>query len=239
MTAGYDRRPAIHHLNVSIAPGSLFAVIGPNGGGKSTLLKTLMGLLVPMSGDFQFSPEASIAYLPQISELDRSFPMTVLDMVLMGAWPKNGFFRNLSGNVRSQAIRALEQVGMQAFAHRSIAALSTGQFQRALFARLLLQDAAIYFLDEPFSAIDTRTCADLLRIIVDWHRRGKTILCVLHDMAQVRSHFPHTMVLARELIGFGETAEVLSASILEEARHRAEEWHDHADECAIEPAVLP
>jgi len=238
LTAGYDRRPAIHHLNASIDPGSLIAVIGPNGGGKSTLLKTLMGLLVPMSGSYHLSSASSIAYLPQISEVDRSFPITVFDTVLMGAWPRSGFFRFVSGEIRKRAFLALEQVGMQAFAQQSIAALSIGQFQRVLFARLLLQDTKIYLLDEPLSAIDQRTCADLLKIIGEWHRLGKIVLCVLHDMEQVRHHFPQTMLLARELIGFGETSEILCTAKLDQARRRAEEWHDHADECAIEPMVF-
>lgn len=236
LTAGYDRRPAIHHLTASIAEKSLLAIIGPNGGGKSTLLKTLAGLLIPMSGHIQQPDEASIAYLPQMSEMDRSFPITVFDTILMGAWPQSGFFRALDKDIFKRAQRALEAVGMSAFQHQSIRALSTGQFQRVLFARLILQDATIYLLDEPFSAIDQKTSADLLNIIRLWHEKGKTILCVLHDIDQVRQYFPQTMLLARELIGMGTTAEILHPQNMEQARRLAEKWQDHAEECLAEQA---
>jgi zinc/manganese transport system ATP-binding protein len=235
LTAGYERHPAIHHIDTVFKDGSLTAIIGPNGGGKSTLLKALVGLIKPMSGSINFSTSARhrMAYLPQQSAIDRSFPITVEDVVLMGHWRKIGFFKSITAGHRQQALAALEQVGMAAFAHRPIATLSTGQFQRVLFARLMIEDVDFYLLDEPFSAIDSRTIKDLMRIIRLWGREGKTVLCVLHDMQQVREHFPQALLLAREIIIHDQTDRALTESNLRKASDIASTWHDHAEECQV------
>jgi len=239
LTAGYERRPAIHHIDTMFKSGSLTAIIGPNGGGKSTLLKTLVGLIKPMSGSIRFEPPARrhIAYLPQLSEIDRSFPIRVEDVVLMGHWRQAGFFKSITRDARRQAMAALEQVGMEAFAHRPIAALSTGQFQRVLFARLMIEDAACYLLDEPFSAIDNRTIHDLTHVIQSWSTSGKTVLCVLHDMQQVREHFPNALLLARSMVAHGSTETVLTDINLRKASDIAGTWHDHAEECHLPEAA--
>jgi zinc/manganese transport system ATP-binding protein len=117
------------------------------------------------------------------------------------------------------------------FGHRTLDTLSGGQFQRALFARLVLQDAPVILLDEPFAGVDTRTCADLLALMHGWHTQGRTVLAVLHDMAQVRQHFPHTLLLARELVAAGPTAQVLTDAHLQRARHLNEAFDDDAPEC--------
>lgn len=238
LTAGYERRPAIHHISATFEDGSLTAIAGPNGGGKSTFLKALVGLLPSMSGEMVFSGQhaacCKTAYLPQMSEIDRSFPMSVTDVVLMGCWRQSGFFSRLTTRQRKRAAQALEQVGMSAFAHRPIAALSVGQFQRVLFARLMVEDAACYLLDEPFSAIDSRTTKDLLAIIRGWQEAGKTVLCVLHDMRQVQDYFPQAMLLAREVIAFGKTTDVLTEAHMRKAASMANIWHDHADECHVD-----
>jgi zinc/manganese transport system ATP-binding protein len=233
ITSGYDRHPAIHHISGEFKDGSLTAIIGPNGSGKSTLLKTIAGFIKPMSGELSFSDpnKKHIGYLPQIAEIDRSFPLSVYDVVMMGYWPSNGVFSGISTTQRQQALAALENVGMGAFAHRSIGALSSGQFQRVLFARLMLQNADILLLDEPFSAIDARTAHDLLHLVEAWNKQGKTILCVLHDMDQVKHHFPETLILAREVIAWGPTVSMLNDKHLGAAQERAEHWHDHADAC--------
>jgi zinc/manganese transport system ATP-binding protein len=238
LTLGYDRHPAVHHLSCDIASGALVAVVGPNGAGKSTLLKALVGELSPLQGDFQLKdgPDG-IAYLPQQSELDRSFPVGVFDMVAMGLWRELGPFGGLT---RSQAQRvgtALEAVGLSGFETRQIGALSGGQLQRARFARMMLQDAPLLLLDEPFNAIDSRTTEDLAALVLGWHAEGRTILAVLHDLDLVRRHFPECLLLAREPVGFGKTTEVLTAERLAAARRLAANFDDAAPVCHRHPAA--
>lgn len=233
ITAGYDRHPALHHISGTFKDGSLTAVIGPNGSGKSTLLKTIANLMKPMSGEIKFTTQNKkrIGYLPQIVEIDRSFPLSVYDVVMMGHWPRCGMFKAVTKQQREQALAALDEVGMHAFAGRLVGALSSGQFQRVLFARLMLQDADILLLDEPFSAIDARTAHDLLHLVEAWNKKGKTILTVLHDMEQVKHHFPETLILAREVISWGPTASALTDKHLASAQSLAEHWHDEAHAC--------
>jgi zinc/manganese transport system ATP-binding protein len=141
----------------------------------------------------------------------------------------------VAANELQKALEALSAVGLDGFENRHIGALSAGQFQRVLFARLLLQDAKVILLDEPFTAIDARTTRDLLDIVARWHGDGRTVIAVLHDFEQVRAHFPETMLIARELIGWGPTAEVMSAANLMTARAMAERWDEDAAIC--EPAA--
>lgn len=233
LTVGYDRHPAVHHINGSFETGSMTAVVGPNGGGKSTLLKALIGFLRPMSGriDFNAIMSCDIAYLPQQSEVDRSFPLSVLDVVMLGYWAKTGAFSTTTQAQREGAIAALEKTGMVAFAERPISALSTGQWQRVLFARLLVQNARVLLLDEPFAAIDGRTTHDLMHILQHMQQHGKTVIAVMHDYPLVREHFPQALMLARELIGWGPTEQVLSDKNLARASSLAGKWVEHAAEC--------
>lgn len=213
LTLGYDRHPAVHHLEADIAEGSLTAIVGPNGAGKSTLLKGVIGTLAPLEGRIALGGlrRDDIAYLPQQSDIDRSFPIPVLDLVAMGLWREIGPFGRLRPHHRHRVATALSAVGLTGFEARPIGALSGGQMQRALFARLLLQEARLVLLDEPFTAIDARTLADLLGIVRRWHGEGRTVLAVLHDLETVRAHFPETLMLARTLVAHGPTAEVLTA----------------------------
>lgn len=231
LTLGYDRHPAIHHLDGSICAGDLLALVGPNGAGKSTLLKGLAGELSPFDGRIErAAAEDAVAYLPQALELDRSFPLSVLDLVAMGLWRRLGPWRSLRGE-RDALGSALARVGLAGFEHRRIGTLSGGQFQRALFARLIVQDAKVILLDEPFTGVDARTVGDLLALIHGWHARGRTVVAALHDLAQVRAHFPKTLMLARETIAWGRTAEVLTPRNLERARGLSEAWDEAAAIC--------
>ena len=233
VTLGYDRHPAVHHLTGSFATGSLTAVVGPNGAGKSTLLKGLVGRLAPLDGRLERNGlrQGDIAYLPQQAEIDRSFPISVLDTVLLGHWRTIGLFRPVTRAQRRQAEEALRAVGLGDFGRRPIASLSAGQFQRVLFARMLVQDCAVILLDEPFTAIDAKTSADLLRVVGAWHGEGRTVIAVLHDLDQVRENFPDTLVIAREPVAWGTTSEALRAEHLFEARQMAEAWDDGAEVC--------
>ena len=240
LTLGYDRHPAIHHLNLTIPPGDLLAIVGPNGAGKSTLLKALAGELPPLGGVVHLPGAAdTVAYLPQQSEIDIDFPITVFDLVALGLWREVGAFGAI-GRAEAERVRAaLVRVGLAGFEQRTIGSLSGGQFQRARFARLSLQDAPVLLLDEPFTAIDSRTTEDLLRVVVDWHCDGRTVVAVLHDLEQVRRHFPACLLIAREPIAYGETASVLTRENLRLARHSSEAFDDHASVCHRDPEPRP
>ncbi len=233
LTLGYDGHPAVHHLDAEIQRGAMLAVVGPNGAGKSTLLKGIAGMLRPVDGEVRLTGFArgDIAYLPQQAEIDRSFPISVFDMAAMGLWPEIGAFGSLFGPRGERVFRALTTVGLAGFQRRPIGTLSGGQFQRALFARLLLQDAPIVLLDEPFAAVDDKTAADLINIVAHWNAEQRTVLAVLHDMEQVHNHFPETLLLSRELIARGPTAEVLTAENLLKARQKTEAFDDFATVC--------
>lgn len=236
LTLGYDRHPAVHHLHGEIPRGALVAVAGPNGAGKSTLLKALIGDNRPLQGEFNLAiARDRIAYLPQQSELDTSFPVSVFDMVAMGLWRRVGGFGGLSRSQRIEVEHTIEQVGLKGLEHRPIGTLSGGQLQRARFARLILQDCELLLLDEPFNAIDSRTTDDLIELIIEWHAEGRTILAVLHDLERIRRFFPECLLLAREVIAYGPTPEVLTAERLARARAVTETFHENAPVCHRHP----
>ncbi|RAI58946.1 metal ABC transporter ATP-binding protein [Roseicella frigidaeris] len=223
LTVSYGRRPAVHHLSGRFAPGSLTAVVGPNGAGKSTLLRTLAGLQQPESGRVE-GAAGQVALLPQAVALDRAFPIACLDLVLFGLWGESGAFRAVTRAGRERARAALAAVGLGGFEARPVGSLSTGQFQRLLFARLLLQDAPVILLDEPFNALDARTAADLLAMVHRWHGEGRTVIAVLHDLELVQREFPEALLLARDCLGWGPTEAALSAANRLQARRMAEAW---------------
>jgi zinc/manganese transport system ATP-binding protein len=233
LTLGYDRHPAVHHITGEVHRGDLLALVGPNGAGKSTLLKAIVGQLKPLSGSLTLDglKRSDIAYLPQQIDIDRSFPITVFDAVAMGLWRQIGTWRGLDRRLNLAVLEAFATLGLQDLGDRSVGALSGGQFQRVLFARLLLQDAAIILLDEPFRAVDTKTVDDLLRLIHRWHGEGRTVIAALHDLDQVREHFPKTLLLAREVVAWGPTKQVLTAKNLAKSRQLTEAWDEHADVC--------
>ena len=234
VTLGYDRHPAVHHLNGEVATGALLAVIGPNGAGKSTLFRGLAGILKPLSGSIHLGglDIRDIAYLPQSADIDRSFPISVFDFVGTGLWRSVGFFGGMGRAARDKITEALAAVGLNGFENRSIGTLSGGQMQRMLFARVLLQDARLIVLDEPFNAIDAKTSADLLALVKRWHGEGRTVMAALHDMELVRNHFPETLLLARGPVAWGATAEVLTPENMLKARRMCEAFDEHAHECA-------
>ncbi len=233
VTVAYGRHPAVHHVSGILEPGSLTAIAGPNGAGKSTFLRALMGELPLAEGSIDRAGLSirDFAYLPQAADIDRRFPLTVADTVLLGAWRKTGAFGGADAACARDARTALAGVGLSGFEGRPIGSLSAGQFQRVLFARLLLQDAPVIVLDEPFTAIDGRTTRDLLDIVRRWHGDGRTVVAVLHDFEQVRTHFPRTLLLARHAVGWGPTDEVLSPGNLLRARAMAERWDEEAAPC--------
>jgi zinc/manganese transport system ATP-binding protein len=235
LTLGYDRHPAVHHLNGTVESGALVAVVGPNGAGKSTLFKGIVGVIKPLSGQIERDglDARHIAYLPQAAEIDRSFPINVYDMVAMGLWQKAGLFGGIDRAARKKVEQAIMAVGLNGFEHRTIGTLSGGQMQRMLFARLLLQDARVIVLDEPFNAIDAKTMADLLDVVRRWHEEKRTVIAALHDVQLVKAHFPQTLLLARQAVAWGATPDVLTAENLLIARRMCEAFHDDAAACAV------
>jgi zinc/manganese transport system ATP-binding protein len=236
LTLGYDRHPAVHHVSGDVAAGSLMAIVGPNGAGKSTLLKGIAGALTPLEGTISLARGKRLAYLPQSADLDRSFPIHVYDLVAMGLWNIAGIFGRIGRSANARVEEAIAAVGLTGFERRPIGTLSGGQMQRALFARLLLQDADVILLDEPFTAIDARTTADLLALVQRWHGENRTVVAVLHDIDTVRRAFPQTLLLAREAVAWGETDAVLTAANLLKARRMVEAFDSHAAPCERDAA---
>ena len=236
LTVSYQRHPAVHHVSGRFASGTATAIFGPNGAGKSTLLKTIMGALKPDSGSVQLHGigRRELAYLPQQSEVDRSLPVSVIDLVSSGHWRHSGLFGKVGRQQDEASWNALVAVGLEDFATRPISALSSGQFQRVLFARILVQDARLILLDEPFNAVDARTTQDLLQLVDRWRQEGRTLVAVLHDQAQVHSHFPQTLLMAREVIAWGDTADVLTEARLRKASETAAHWLAKAPLCNVD-----
>jgi zinc/manganese transport system ATP-binding protein len=231
LTLGYNRHPAVHHLCGTVQQGSLTAVIGPNGSGKSTLMKGIVGIVPPISGVLTIASGQRIAYLPQLSEVNHNFPARVCDLVALGLWPVLGLLKFFKKSHHQAVCAALAAVGLTGFENRAIDTLSGGQIQRALFARLLLQDADLILLDEPFNAIDTKTVGDLITLIKQWHSEQRTIMVVMHDMALVREHFPHSLLLGRQEIAWGKTDEIATSENLAKARRFTESWNENAPWC--------
>lgn len=231
LTVSYRGHPAVHHVSGTLTPGSFTAVVGPNGAGKSSLLGALAGVL-PYQGHIERpTPGQRMAYLPQAAALDRAFPVQVQEVVASGLWWRTGWWGGLRTAEHQWVRDALARVGLSGFERRWLGELSVGQVQRVLFARVWVQDAGLILLDEPFNAVDARTTADLLSLLGVWREEGRTLLAVLHDLAQVRAHFEQCVLLARECIAWGPTAEVLCAENLTQARQMARSWDESAPLC--------
>lgn len=233
LSLGYDSVPAVHRFSGTMRRGTMTAVVGPNGSGKTTLMKGIIGALKPLTGTITVTGTArkQIAYLPQQVDIDRSFPISVFDLVSLGLWRTIGAFSALGRGEKKIVEAALAAVGLAGFEGRSIGALSGGQLQRVLFARVLVQDSALILLDEPFSAIDRKTTLDLMKLLNRWHGEGRTILAVMHDIDLVREEFPEAILIAREPVAWGATQEALSAANMLRARAISEEWDDRIGCC--------
>ncbi len=226
LTLRHGATEAVAGLTGTFLPGSLTAVVGPNGAGKTTLLRAIAGLHQRQSGRIDrggLNP-ADIALLPQAGRPDRAFPVTCLDVAAQGLFPRLGTLRAASATQLGRVAAALGTVGLQGREATPIGMLSAGQFQRLLFARLLVQDAALLLLDEPFNAIDEPTEAALLALLRQWHRDGRTVIAVLHDLETVQRNFPDTLLLARRVIDWGPTASVLTPANRRRARFGGDAW---------------
>lgn len=221
LKVSYRSHLALEQVNGCFEEGSLTAIIGPNGGGKSTLLKSILGMVPVSTGSVVIDNRlrGNIAYLPQHTNLDRSFPLVVQDVVASGHCQHEGFFKRFDRKLQLRVEEALDEVGMLDCMNRALDELSGGQFQRVLFARLFLQDADCIFMDEPFTAIDTYTINDLMKIITKWHKAGKTLLIVNHDMDLVQDHFPTSLLVARRILDWGPTKDIVTLENLRRAKN--------------------
>ena len=236
LTLVYDKHPVVHHLTATIEAGDLLAVVGPNGAGKSTLLNALAGLATIDQGSIEGIDPDQVAYLPQQTKIDRTFPITAIELVATGFWQTIGFHHPIGHDDLHQCEEAIAAVGLEGFEKRMLNTLSGGQMQRVLFARVLLQNKSVILLDEPFNAIDSKTIADLTQVIKSWHNDERTVLMVSHDIEYVRQSCPKTLLLARENIGFGRTEDILTSQNLNRAQKMCEAFDESAPWCNREVA---
>lgn len=211
VTVRYGRRVALEAVSGEFTSGSLTAVVGANGAGKTTLLAAIAGVAPLAGGVVDCAARQRLAYLPQLTAIDRDYPTSVSELITLGGWREFGVFRSPGAALRGRAAAAAERVGLTGRLGRPIGEISPGELQRALFARLILQDAAVILLDEPFAAIDAQTMSVLLDQVMQWHREGRTVIAVLHDLHLVQARFPSTLVLARRCVAWGATEVALPA----------------------------
>ncbi|MCI0382679.1 MAG: metal ABC transporter ATP-binding protein [Chlamydiae bacterium] len=223
LTVHYGQAPVLWEVTFAIPAGQTIGIIGPNGAGKSSLLKAMMGMVKPTSGNIAFfgSPLktalARIAYIPQRTSVDWDFPICVLEVVLMGRYRKLGFLKWPKKKDKELAMEALKKVGMESFFNRHINQLSGGQQQRVFLARALLQEVDIYFMDEPFSGVDMATEKMIIALFHELKKEGKTLFIVHHDLATVSQYFDWIILLNTCLIASGLTQEVFNEENLKRA----------------------
>lgn len=220
LSVHFEDRSALEDVTLAFMPGQMTALVGPNGAGKSTLLKCLAGILRPTHGSVLLDgqpvsrPTATVAYVPQRSDVDWTFPISVLDVALQGRSLHRHRILPIPASDRQDALAALDEVGMMAFAGVQIGALSGGQQQRVFIARALLQPASVYLLDEPFTGVDVPTQALVLEILADLRSAAKTIVFATHDLAMAAGSADVCVLLNRRVVAVGAPSDVLTAGNL-------------------------
>jgi len=223
LTVSYSRKPVLWGIDFTLPSGCIAGIVGPNGAGKSTLLKTIMGLIPPSSGFVKLfghpleEVRNRVSYVPQRESVDWDFPVSVLDVVLMGRYGKVGLLRNTGTRDRSIALDCLDKVGMSPFAKRQISQLSGGQQQRVFLARALAQEADIYFMDEPFAGVDAATEQAIIGLLREMAGTGKTIVVVHHDLQSARTYFDWIILLNMHLVAAGPTEQVFTEEMVQQA----------------------
>lgn len=221
LTIAYQRKPVLWDIDLNIPEGSLTGIVGPNGAGKSTLLKACLDLIPKTSGEVLIygkpypQQRDLIAYVPQRESVDWDFPVSALDVVTMGTYRQLGWFRRIGKAEKQKARNALEQVGIGHLADRQISQLSGGQQQRVFLARALVQEAEVYFMDEPFAAVDAATEQAIITLLKELNSQGKTVICVHHDLATVVRYFDHLVLLNMRIVATGPTSETFTPENLE------------------------
>lgn len=223
MTVAYQTKPVLWDIDLSIPKGVLMAIVGPNGAGKSTLIKSMLDLIKPISGSVLFngrpysSQRKHIGYVPQRGSVDWDFPTTVLDVVLMGRYGHIGWFKRPKSLDKKLALEALKKVGIDDFASRQISQLSGGQQQRVFLARALIQDADLYFMDEPFQGVDAKTERAIIDLLKEMRDKGKTVVVVHHDLQTVPEYFDWVTLLNTQIIASGPVSDVFTEANLKKA----------------------
>ena len=216
LTVAYSSKPALWDVDLQVPEGVLAAIVGPNGAGKSTLIKAALGLIPRAAGDVKFygknyrKARQLVGYVPQRGSVDWDFPTSVLDVVMMGLYGNIGWFKRPGKAERKAAMDALEQVRLADLADRQISQLSGGQQQRTFLARALVQDAQIYFMDEPFAAVDAVTERAIIDILRELRSRGKTVIVVHHDLQTVPEYFDYVALLNVEMVAAGPVEEIFT-----------------------------
>ena len=221
LTASYQRKPVLWNVDLAVPQGKLVGILGPNGAGKSTLIKAIMGLIPLSSGWVQVfgrpvrEQRDKVGYVPQRESVDWTFPVTAMDVVLMGRYGAVPWYRRIGRRDRELAREALQKVGMLAYADRQISNLSGGQQQRVFLARALVQDSQIYLMDEPFAGVDAATEATIVQLLRDLRAAGKTVLLVHHDLQTAKEYFDMLILLNMRLVAFGPTEQVFTPELLQ------------------------
>ena len=221
LTVAYHKRPVLWGVDVEVPAGQLVGVIGPNGAGKSTLIKAAMGLLPVSSGWVKVFGRPvkdnlrRVGYVPQRESVDWDFPVSVMDVVLMGRYGHLGLFKRPRKEDREVARECLEKVKMLPYADRQISNLSGGQQQRVFLARALAQESDLYFMDEPFAGVDAATEAAIVTILQELKDQGKTLLVVHHDLPTAKTYFDSLLLLNMRVVAFGPTEEVFNYDLLQ------------------------
>ena len=220
MTVAYDRRPVLWDVDLDIPEGSLACVVGPNGAGKSTLLKACLGIIPRVSGDVRFwgrpidQQRSRVAYVPQRESVDWQFPINAEEVVAMGTYRRLGWFRPVGRRQRTEALQALDRVGLADYADRQISQLSGGQQQRVFLARALVQKADLFLMDEPFASVDATTEQEILSVLRELRTSGKTVICVHHDLQTVRASFDWVIMLNMRVVAAGPVMQVFTPDLL-------------------------
>lgn len=217
LTVVYDLKPVLFDVNLKLPKSKLIAILGPNGAGKTTLIKSILNLVPSVLGTINIAnfKKTDIAYVPQSSSVDWDFPITVLDVVLMGCYGNLGFFKRPSKKDHINALKTLDTVGMSDYKDRQISKLSGGQQQRVFLARALMQNAEIYFLDEPFKGVDAKTELIIINLLKDLKNQGKTLVVVHHDLKTVSSYFDWVTFVNGKIIANGKTEDVFTKENIE------------------------
>ena len=216
LTVAYNRKPVIWDVDLDISEGKLVGIVGPNGAGKSTLIKACLNLIPRTSGEVSIygssyeKARKRVGYVPQRESVDWDFPVSALDVVAMGTYGTLGWFRRVNKRAKSLAMQALDRVGLAEYANRQISQLSGGQQQRTFLARALVQDADVYFMDEPFAAVDAATERAIVELLKELQQRGKTCLVVHHDLATVAQYFDWTVLLNMRVVAAGPTEDIFN-----------------------------
>jgi len=221
LTVSYHRKPVLWNVDLAVPPGRLVGILGPNGAGKSTLIKAVMGLLPLSSGWVQVfgkpvdQQRDKVSYVPQRESVDWTFPVTAMDVVLMGRYGAIPWYRRIGRKDRERAREALNKVGMLPYANRQISNLSGGQQQRVFLARALVQESEVYLMDEPFAGVDAATESAIVKLLQELRGAGKTLLVVHHDLQTAREYFDMLILLNMRLVAFGPTEDVFTPELLQ------------------------